>query len=163
MCGLAGIMARVPRAELGPLARELSNRLRHRGPDDDGFWSLREDQAGPVAESQLDEPVSAVLGHRRLSIVDLVGGQQPMSNEDGAVWVTLTFLCKASALVFVPVCLALVEVERLGRAGWRPTAWQPALASLPPPTGFGRQPWPGWPVHRRRRRRAGNCGAVGWA
>jgi asparagine synthase (glutamine-hydrolysing) len=48
----------------------MSERLVHRGPDDAGCY--RADQA--------------VLGFRRLSIIDLAGGQQPLSNEDGTVW-----------------------------------------------------------------------------
>ncbi len=51
-----------------------------------------------------------------------------------AVWVTLTFLAKASAMLFVPVALAMVELERLWSAGWRPgrsmDSWKPALVSL---------------------------------
>ena len=47
----------------------------HRGPDDDGAWA---DPAQRVA-----------LSHRRLSIIDLsAAGHQPMSNEDGTVWIT---------------------------------------------------------------------------
>jgi asparagine synthase (glutamine-hydrolysing) len=49
----------------------MSDRLRHRGPDDAGTY--RDDRA--------------TLGFRRLSIVDLEGGHQPLSNEDGSVWV----------------------------------------------------------------------------
>lgn len=45
-------------------------------------------------------------------------------------WVTLTILAKASALVFVPVCLALVELERLWSAGWRPHSWRQMLMSM---------------------------------
>jgi asparagine synthase (glutamine-hydrolysing) len=45
--------------------------LAHRGPDDSGFY--------------LDE--HAALGHRRLSIIDLAGGHQPMSNPDGSAWI----------------------------------------------------------------------------
>jgi asparagine synthase (glutamine-hydrolysing) len=45
--------------------------IRHRGPDDEGMYV-----SGPVG-----------LGHRRLSIIDLNTGQQPISNEDGTVWV----------------------------------------------------------------------------
>jgi asparagine synthase (glutamine-hydrolysing) len=45
--------------------------IRHRGPDDEGVYV-----SGPVG-----------LGHRRLSIIDLNTGQQPISNEDGTVWV----------------------------------------------------------------------------
>jgi len=46
--------------------------LAHRGPDDEGYYIT-----GPVA-----------LGQRRLAILDLAGGRQPMSNEDGTVWIT---------------------------------------------------------------------------
>ncbi len=45
----------------------------HRGPDDEGVY--------------LDEGVG--LGVRRLSIIDLAGGHQPIANEDGTVWVAL--------------------------------------------------------------------------
>ena len=50
----------------------MTGQLRHRGPDGDGFYS-----SGGVG-----------LGHRRLSIIDLDGGRQPLSNEDGSIWVT---------------------------------------------------------------------------
>jgi asparagine synthase (glutamine-hydrolysing) len=50
----------------------MAARLAHRGPDGDGLHVDGE----------------AALGHRRLAIVDLAGGAQPMSNEDGTVWVT---------------------------------------------------------------------------
>src|SRR5262245_36111558 len=49
----------------------MCDALAHRGPDDAGTWIGR----------------SAGLGHRRLSIVDLGGGHQPMSNEDGTIWI----------------------------------------------------------------------------
>jgi hypothetical protein len=47
-----------------------------------------------------------------------------------AVWVMVTFMAKASALLYVPVCLGLVELEHRWNAGWRPGDWKPALASL---------------------------------
>lgn len=50
-----------------------------------------------------------------------------------AAFVTLTFLAKASAMLFTPMCLVMIELERLWTNGWRPgrTAerWRPALAS----------------------------------
>jgi len=46
--------------------------VQHRGPDGQGEWSQ-----GPVA-----------LGHRRLAIIDIHGGKQPMTNEDGRIWLT---------------------------------------------------------------------------
>ncbi|MBI4600731.1 MAG: asparagine synthase (glutamine-hydrolyzing) [Planctomycetes bacterium] len=73
MCGIAGILNFDPRrpADSGLLAR-MTGALAHRGPDDEGFH-----RDGPVG-----------LGHRRLSIIDLSGGAQPMSNEDGSVWIS---------------------------------------------------------------------------
>jgi asparagine synthase (glutamine-hydrolysing) len=52
----------------------LTDALRHRGPDGCGYHFVRGRSAG--------------LGHRRLSIVDLATGAQPMANEDQRVWVT---------------------------------------------------------------------------
>lgn len=71
MCGISGIYKLD--GDCGPVERSLvermNRRLVHRGPDDQGFHV-----SGPIA-----------LGHRRLSIVDLTGGKQPISNEDGTV------------------------------------------------------------------------------
>jgi asparagine synthase (glutamine-hydrolysing) len=71
MCGVYGILdlsQRQPRAEL--LAR-MAGVTVHRGPDDEGVHS-----DGPM-----------LMGMRRLSIIDLDSGHQPISNEDGSVWV----------------------------------------------------------------------------
>jgi asparagine synthase (glutamine-hydrolysing) len=70
MCGIAGrvnLTAPVDRAELF----EMTERIAHRGPDDNGYH-LR---------------ARVGLGHRRLSIVDLAGGRQPLANEDESVWI----------------------------------------------------------------------------
>ena len=50
----------------------MTNCIRHRGPDAEGFYS----------------DAHAFLGHRRLSIVDLATGQQPMTQETGALFLT---------------------------------------------------------------------------
>ena len=69
MCGLAGLLApRGAPVDRGLLAR-MTAALAHRGPDGDGFHV---------------EP-GVGLGHRRLSIIDVEGGHQPMFNEDGSV------------------------------------------------------------------------------
>jgi asparagine synthase (glutamine-hydrolysing) len=76
MCGIAGILAFSDQFALdeATVAR-MTDSLRHRGPDDAGTLVRR------------DERVA--LGHRRLSIIDLSSaGHQPMSNEDGTVWIT---------------------------------------------------------------------------
>jgi asparagine synthase (glutamine-hydrolysing) len=72
MCGIAGIL-KAPGDRVDPAdLRTLAGALAHRGPDDEGF--------------HVDGAVG--LAHRRLSILDLTpAGRQPMSNEDGTVWV----------------------------------------------------------------------------
>jgi asparagine synthase (glutamine-hydrolysing) len=72
MCGIAGFVnGQGQPADRLVLAR-MTATLVHRGPDGDGF--------------HLDGPVA--LGHRRLSIIDIEGGSQPMANEDETVWVS---------------------------------------------------------------------------
>ena len=58
---------------MGQLVQALTDKLSHRGPDGSGLHFTR--------------GRSVALGHRRLSIVDLAGGAQPMANEDQRVWV----------------------------------------------------------------------------
>jgi asparagine synthase (glutamine-hydrolysing) len=71
MCGICGIAY----SEGGPadeaVIREMTRLMRHRGPDDEGYHFSR----------------GIGLGFRRLSIIDLAGGRQPMSNEDGSLQV----------------------------------------------------------------------------
>jgi asparagine synthase (glutamine-hydrolysing) len=75
MCGICGILAENDGFACDrSLAGAMADVIAHRGPDDSGTWSSRD---GRVA-----------FGHRRLSIVDLSrAGHQPMSNEDGTVWI----------------------------------------------------------------------------
>jgi asparagine synthase (glutamine-hydrolysing) len=72
MCGIIGFINREQQQPASqPVAQAMNRALIHRGPDDEGFY--------------FKEHVA--LGMRRLSIIDLAGGQQPISNEDGSVWV----------------------------------------------------------------------------
>ena len=73
MCGIVGILRLRPGAPVdeGRLMR-MRDVLGHRGPDGAGLHL-----SGPVG-----------LGHRRLAIVDVAGGHQPMANEDGSVWIS---------------------------------------------------------------------------
>lgn len=83
MCGIAGA-AWSDRGEPLPEAilQRMTDVLAHRGPDDCGFYFSA---AEPTATNQARS--GAALGHRRLSIIDLGGGRQPLSNEDGTVWI----------------------------------------------------------------------------
>ncbi|MGH9938842.1 MAG: asparagine synthase (glutamine-hydrolyzing), partial [Blastocatellia bacterium] len=79
MCGICGIVipSRLNRHVDGAALTRMRDILAHRGPDDEGMYLKG----------------AAGLGHRRLSIVDVAGGRQPMSNsvcgggENGMVWV----------------------------------------------------------------------------
>jgi asparagine synthase (glutamine-hydrolysing) len=74
MCGIAGILYRDPQWQADPaVLKGMSAAIAHRGPDGEGFFA---------------EPGVALV-HRRLSIIDLAGGKQPMGNEDGSVQVVL--------------------------------------------------------------------------
>jgi asparagine synthase (glutamine-hydrolysing) len=70
MCGIAGKFLRHEVADL-PGVRAMCDPIRHRGPDDEGY--------------HLDGGCG--IGMRRLSIIDLNTGHQPISNEDGSVWI----------------------------------------------------------------------------
>lgn len=71
MCGIAGIWHRDKRSIDADALRRMTRLLTHRGPDEEGY--------------HLEPGIG--FGHRRLSIIDLATGQQPLSNEDGTVWV----------------------------------------------------------------------------
>jgi len=72
MCGIAGIVSVEGLDQHAPSrALRMRDVITHRGPDEAGLHC----------------DTHAALAHRRLSIVDLTSGQQPLSNEDGSVWV----------------------------------------------------------------------------
>ena len=77
MCGIVGFLSHkatdVPDHEV---LRTMRDSLVHRGPDDSGEFIRPVDDRGPFV----------FLGHRRLSIIDLSGGHQPLSNENETVW-----------------------------------------------------------------------------
>ncbi|RMF44746.1 MAG: asparagine synthase (glutamine-hydrolyzing) [Planctomycetota bacterium] len=81
MCGIAGGLWLTPdRAIDSQTLDRMVDVLEHRGPDDRGTHTepWRTDAGGCIP--------GVALGFRRLSIIDLQGGHQPMSNEDGSVW-----------------------------------------------------------------------------
>lgn len=72
MCGIVGLMHTDHAKRCEPeMVTKMRDIITYRGPDDAGLY--------------LDGPVG--LGHRRLSIIDLGGGHQPMSNEEGSLWI----------------------------------------------------------------------------
>ena len=72
MCGIVGnVLARRDRTPDTAVLKRMSDRIAHRGPDDEGFVVQ-----GPAG-----------LGMRRLKIIDLATGHQPMAGEEGRVWI----------------------------------------------------------------------------
>lgn len=84
MCGITGATWSDQRLAIDPPTLErMTSILAHRGPDDAGTYSSEFRLRGPYAAMP-----GVALGFRRLSIIDVDGGRQPMSNEDGSIWVT---------------------------------------------------------------------------
>lgn len=72
MCGICGKLEFDLEAKVVPnLLKQMADAIVHRGPDDDGYYVK-----GPIG-----------LGFRRLSIIDVSGGHQPLANEDDSVWI----------------------------------------------------------------------------
>ena len=71
MCGIAGYVTVVPEPENRAVLERMTDSIRHRGPDDSGYY----------------QDAWASLGHRRLSIIDVAGGHQPLANEDDGIWI----------------------------------------------------------------------------
>ncbi len=71
MCGICGVVTGGPPPDVDLVLRMIG-RLRHRGPDGSGY--VRD--------------ADAALGHARLAIIDTAGGAQPLSNEDGSLWIS---------------------------------------------------------------------------
>ncbi len=67
MCGIVGFLNKEKEKE--PIIKNMANRIIHRGPDQEGYY--------------IDDDIA--LGHRRLSIIDLSTGSQPMFNEDDSI------------------------------------------------------------------------------
>lgn len=71
MCGICGTTSLKGAGPIAPMNRAML----HRGPDDEGVYVDRSSNVG--------------LGVRRLSVIDVAGGHQPLSNEDGTIWAVL--------------------------------------------------------------------------
>jgi asparagine synthase (glutamine-hydrolysing) len=75
MCGIAGYFVTQTRPDLSGSLRRMTEAIAHRGPDDDGYFET----------VSRDGRARVGLGHRRLSIIDLATGHQPLGNADGSV------------------------------------------------------------------------------
>ena len=75
MCGICGVVDLESRVDRGVLA-SMTRSMTHRGPDDEGLW---------LSPAENEAACSVGLGFRRLSIIDVAGGNQPIWNENGTV------------------------------------------------------------------------------
>src|SRR5262249_10272615 len=91
VCGIAGFLERGPRIDQSDVISRMTSSLRRRGPDDEGLYC--------------DEHIA--LGARRLSVVDLVNAQQPVSNPSG------TILARLNGEIYNFIALR-AELESLG-------------------------------------------------
>jgi len=99
MCGIVGIY-NFSESVRPQLVKKMADTLRKRGPDDEGFVAVNselgkvymltgsESKVQGIRIEDFNKNVDLYLGHRRLAIIDLSSaGHQPMSNEDGSLWI----------------------------------------------------------------------------
>jgi asparagine synthase (glutamine-hydrolysing) len=91
MCGIAGIAHWDGRPIGHSLLKRMASALVHRGPDEEGFYrneaARSADSATAAAPGKSGAGAAVGFAHRRLSIIDLASGGQPLANEDGSVWI----------------------------------------------------------------------------
>src|ERR1041384_3343211 len=92
MCGIGGVWGTAGLSQPARVGNIFADALAHRGPDGEGFLAI---PADPVQRprrcdrSQIanDERLGGLLVHRRLSIIDLATGGQPMGTAEGLIWI----------------------------------------------------------------------------
>src|SRR5687767_13021641 len=98
MCGICGAIDWREKPDASALVRRMTPTMAHRGPDDEGYLDARPTAQFGSTNSKLEtrnsklepaKPGQLALGMRRLSIIDVEGGHQPVFNEDGRVGVVL--------------------------------------------------------------------------
>jgi asparagine synthase (glutamine-hydrolysing) len=92
VCGICGEINVNPPGVRADVMKKMCGVMAYRGPDDEGMVFMRGDRSVETGMSgpplPCDDHFDVALGHRRLSIIDLSpAGHQPMSNEDGTVWI----------------------------------------------------------------------------
>ena len=84
MCGIAGFVTVQP-SDSPSIIERMTDTIRHRGPDDSGYYR---------------DPWAS-LGFRRLAIIDVAGGHQPMANEDSSHFIIFNGECPGCLNIFV--------------------------------------------------------------
>ena len=91
MCGICGVIDWSESPDAAALVRRMTPTMLHRGPDDEGYLDvgISDPQISDFEFRNSDLGGSLSIGMRRLSIIDLEGGHQPIFNEDGMVGAVL--------------------------------------------------------------------------
>lgn len=95
MCGITGTSWTTRDKNISPsVLKRMTDVISHRGPDDSGGYhsdvsgkSILFNHENSFTDFNPVSEIGAALGHRRLSIIDLGTGHQPLSNEDGSIWI----------------------------------------------------------------------------
>ncbi|WP_298866777.1 asparagine synthase (glutamine-hydrolyzing) [uncultured Gimesia sp.] len=95
MCGITGTSWTTRDKNISPsVLKRMTDVISHRGPDDSGGYhsdltakSFLFSDENTLSDFKPTSEIGAALGHRRLSIIDLGTGHQPLSNEDGSIWI----------------------------------------------------------------------------
>src|SRR5687767_14445945 len=85
MCGISGMVVPPGKIPSRAILKRMNDTLVRRGPDDEGYY--------------FDDAGGCGLGHRRLSIIDLAGGHQPLTNRDGSIQI----ICNGEIYGFKPI------------------------------------------------------------
>ncbi len=95
MCGITGTSWTTRDKNISPsVLKRMTDVISHRGPDDSGGYhsdvsgkSILFNHENSFTDFNPVSEIGTALGHRRLSIIDLGTGHQPLSNEDGSIWI----------------------------------------------------------------------------
>jgi len=97
MCGICGVYTFNEPLTYPFSLKKMADIIRHRGPDDEGFFFNSDNTIAKIKDNfninankikNIKGCGNVGFGHRRLSIIDISGGHQPLSNEDQTVWIT---------------------------------------------------------------------------
>lgn len=88
MCGISGLISYDGRQIETSIIKAMTDTLIHRGPDDEGYFINRVLPDSGTKWKHISGSGNVGFGHRRLCVIDLAFGHQPMSNSEGTIWIT---------------------------------------------------------------------------
>ena len=89
MCGICGIVNFDNRRISEEILKKMTRVIKHRGPDDEGYYINAKCKMPASSADRQNVKCNIGLGVKRLSIIDLETGHQPIHNEDETIWIVL--------------------------------------------------------------------------